>query len=248
MKIKWVFRFFFGVFIVWPGSCAWLYAEPKKGPIEVQVEVTEVDHVRASSLGIEWVDRLGVAERSPFDISEIGIIDRLTGLHADLHFLMEEGAAELLANPNLVTDSGTTATFRAGGEIPYIMSSALGSTHVEFKPYGVTLEIRPVLLASGHVQMKIKAAVSSPDQTSGVMLSGNRVPALLDREATSNVTVSQGTTVTLAGLVQTQKDETVRGVPVLRKLPLLGALFRWKTARYRRSTVIMFVTPHVREL
>ena len=119
----------------------------QKIPIEVQVEVNEVDNAKAASLGVDWIDSVVLQEASPAGVVSLGSVARLTGLKADLHYLMEEGAAQLLANPNLVTDSGTDATFHAGGEIPYITSSSLGTTHVEFKSYGVTLAVRPTLQA-----------------------------------------------------------------------------------------------------
>jgi pilus assembly protein CpaC len=114
---------------------------------------------------------------------------------------------------------------------------------VEFKPYGVELNVKPTVLDTGQIGVIIKAAVSTPDNANGVLLSGNRVPALLERQVTSNVTVSPGETITLAGLVQTHKEEIKRGVPFLSKVPLLGMFFRWTQKNFRRTTVIMFVTP-----
>jgi len=219
-----------------------LAAEDRRS-VEVQVEVTEIDQTKASSLGVNWFDTLTFAENVPADFKAVGSFSRLTGIQADLHFLIQEGAAELLANPNLITDSGTMATFEAGGQIPYITSSSLGSTHVEFKPYGVLLKIEPTVLDSGLIQMKVKASVSAPDETHGASLSGNTVPALFEREVTSDLTVRPGATITLAGLVQTQKDDVTKGVPLLRKIPILGSLFRWRQTHVRRTTIVMFMTP-----
>lgn len=213
--------------------------------IEINVEVAEVDHVKAASLGVEWLNTLSFEESPIAGVFQVGPIQRLTPLKADVRMLIEEGAAELLANPNLVTDSGTTATFHAGGQIPYITSSALGSTHVEFKPYGVMLEIRPQHLDSGHIELQLRASVSAPDQTNGVVISGTQVPALFERELSSNVTLRPDTTVTLAGLLQTQEEKKTYGVPMLRSIPIIGAIFRWRRTSFRRSTIIMFVTPHV---
>lgn len=213
--------------------------------IEVQVEVNEVDDAKASSLGVDWLDAASFAERTPAGIVAVGKVERLTPLQADVHFLIEEGAAELLANPNLITDSGTSAAFHAGGEIPYITSTSLGTTHVEFKEYGVILQILPRLTAEGRIQMRLKAGVSAPDNSAGTELSGNSVPALLSREVSSNVTVDPGATMTLAGLVQNQKSTAAAGVPVLRRIPVLGSLFRWKRTNFRRTSIIIFVTPRV---
>jgi Flp pilus assembly secretin CpaC len=90
--------------------------------------------------------------------------------------------------------------------------------------------------------------VSAPDPVNGVNLSGTAVPALLEREVTSIVTMNKGATMALAGLVQTHKEEQTRGVPFLRRIPLLGALFRWKRTNFRRSTILIFVTPETIQL
>jgi Flp pilus assembly secretin CpaC len=223
----------------------WCGRATAQGPIEVQVEVTEVDQLKASRLGVEWLNQITLSEKSPPGVVAVGSIGRLTSLKADLHMLIQEGAAELLANPNLVTDSGSKAEFHAGGEIPYITTAALGTSNVEFKPYGVGLKIEPTLLPNGRIQMGIEASVSSPDQTNGVGLSGNTVPALLERSVVSRVTVDSESTMTLAGLVQTHRERTESGVPFLRRIPLLGRLFRWRSERYRKTTVIVFVTPRL---
>lgn len=216
-------------------------------PLEVKVEVTEVDNSKASSVGVDWPGSIAVQE-TPHSLVQLGSFQRATGLQADVKWLIETGAAELLANPNLVTDSGTTATFHAGGQIPYVTHSSLGTTNVEFKPYGVLLKVQPSLLKSGEIRLKVQASVSAPDPTNGVVLSGITVPALLEREVTSSITLKEGATVALAGLVQSQKEELIRGVPFLRRIPLLGAFFRWKRTSFRRSTIIIFVTPEVIQL
>lgn len=236
-------RFYF-LLLLLVGGIDHLWAADKP-PIEVQVEVTEVDQMKASRLGVEWLDKISVSEQSPPGLGAVGAFERLSQIQATLHMLLEEGAAELLANPNLVADSGSQAEFHAGGEIPYITTAALGTSNVEFKPYGVGLKIEPELMPNGRIHMKVEAMVSSPDLTNGVGLSGNTVPALLERKVVSKVTVDSGSTMTLAGLVQTHKERSEGGIPVLRRIPILGWLFRWKKERYRKTTVIVFVTPRL---
>lgn len=241
-KIIPAFIFFVGCSWATPAMAA------KRRSIEVKVEVTEVDQMKASQLGIKWPETVVLSENGAAGVVSVGAIARTTALHADIHLLIEEGAAELLANPNLITDAGTTATFHAGGELPYMTSTNLGATNVEFKRYGVMLSIRPDVVQDSFIRLKIRAALSAPDGTNGVQLSGNTVPALAEREVTSNVTVSPGMTMTLAGLVQTRKEQIVHGVPILRRIPILGALFRWKKSNFRRTTVVVFVTPRFVDL
>jgi pilus assembly protein CpaC len=227
-----------------PFSAHALSARNEK-PLEVQVEITEVDHLKAASLGMEWPAQIGVEEVLPPTGVALGDFHRVTPLTMNLHALVQEGAAEILANPNLITDSGTVATFHAGGEIPYITSSSLGTTNVEFKTYGVGLKIQPTRQADQTIHLKVDASISAPDETNGVTLSGNSVPALLNRRVTSEVTMNSGTTLTLAGLIQTRKEETEAGVPFLRRVPVLGVFFRWKKTGFRRTTIVIFVTPRI---
>ncbi|MBV9080923.1 MAG: type II and III secretion system protein [Elusimicrobia bacterium] len=218
---------------------------PGRGaPVEIKIEVTEVDQNKALRLGLEWPASTHFSE-SAGSVLGVGRIDRMPQLQADLHHLVEEGAAEMLANPNLVTDSGTPASFHAGGQIPYITSSGLGTTHVQFKPYGVIVSIDPEAMADGRIRMKVKASISSPDPANGASFNGTVVPALREREVSSNVTLQGGGTLMLAGLVQTEKNRVESGVPVLRRIPLLGALFRWRRNEERKSTIIVFVTPRL---
>lgn len=219
-------------------------AAMRGGPVEVVVEVTEVDETKAAQLGVQWPAEISFSEKNGTALG-IGSFERLEGLKADLHLLIEEGAAETLASPNLVTDSGTPAAFHAGGQIPYITSASLGATHVEFKPYGVQVSVQPTIIDDGRIRMRVKAAVSAPDPSNGAVLSGTAVPALREREVNSNVTLRDGATMMLAGLRQTDHDNVVAGVPVLRKIPIIGALFRWKRTNERRTTIIVFVTPRL---
>jgi pilus assembly protein CpaC len=219
-------------------------AATRGGPVEILVEVNEIDEGKAARLGVEWPVRFRFAETNGTTVG-VGSIERLTNLQADIHLLIEEGAAESLASPNLVTDSGTQASFHAGGQIPYATTSSLGASNVQFKDYGVIVSILPVVLEDGRIRMKVKASVSAPDSTNAAVVSGTAVPALREREVESNVTLRAGTTMMLAGLAQTQKESVVSGVPVLRRIPLLGALFRWKRTNERRTTIIVFVTPRL---
>src|SRR5258707_543424 len=112
------------------GAAASSLAAPLPAPpIEVRVEVTEVDNTQAQQLGVEWVSDVSFQEKTSHGLVALGAFERAIPLKADVHFLIEEGAAQLLANPTLVTDSGTSARFRAGGEIPYITTTSLGATN-----------------------------------------------------------------------------------------------------------------------
>jgi pilus assembly protein CpaC len=224
-------------------SSATAAAEAKK-LIQIGVEVVEVDEQKSQNLGIQWMGTLHVSESSVPSLLKIGAITRDT-LFADLEFLEQHGAADLLANPKLVASDGTTATFHAGGELPYATSGSLGTVNVQFKPYGINLKISPTLVSTDSIAMAIDAEVSGPDNQNSVTLSGNTVPGIRSRTVSSQVTLGSGITLTLAGLIQTDKEWTRSGVPGLMHLPLLGRLFSYKTQTNQRTSVVIFVTPTI---
>ncbi len=223
-----------------------VFAADAEKMIQIGVEVVEVDEHKSQTLGIEWLSSLHVNEADVPAVLTLGTLTR-DHIFADLHALLQEGAADLLANPKLVTRDGTTATFHAGGEIPYITSASLGTTTVEFKPYGVHLQISPRVSPDGKIALSLEAEVSAPDTQNSVSLSGNTVPGISSREIRSDLTMEGGTTLTLAGLIQNEKQWTRRGVPFLSKIPLLGYLFSRKVQINKRTSIVVFVTPRVLE-
>ena len=234
--------------------CLWLsraQAAPTPAPapvpdklIQIGVEVVEVDENKLQQLGIEWLNTLNITESAVPAVLTIGTLTR-DKIFADLHAMLQEGAADLLANPKLITRDGTTATFHVGGEVPYMASAALGTTTVEFKPYGVHLQISPRLKPDGHIALSLEAEVSALDPQNGVSLSGNTVPAISSRQVRSQIDMTSGTTLTLASLIQNEKQWVRQGVPFLGRIPLLGYLFSSKTLIHKRTSIVVFVTPRV---
>jgi pilus assembly protein CpaC len=220
------------------------YAAKNADPalIQIGVEIVEVDEKRAHTLGIDWISSVRLEESAIPSLLKVGTINR-SALFADLQLLSEQGAADLLANPKLVTREGTTASFHAGGEFPYAVAGSLGTVSVEFKAYGVDLKINPHLDDSGRIALSIQAEISGPDPQNSVTLAGNTVPGIRSRHISSELSLAPGDTLTLAGLIQTQKETVRRGIPGLMHIPILKYLFSHKTEIRRRTSVIAFITP-----
>jgi pilus assembly protein CpaC len=221
-------------------------AEKPKPLIQIGVEVVEVDEQRAMNLGIQWFNTLHIQEASVPSLFEVGTLTR-GAIFADLQFLEQNGAADLLANPKLVARDGTSATFHAGGEIPYATAASLGTVTVEFKAYGVDLKVSPHLNEQDQIELSVDAEVSGPDSQNGVTLSGNVVPGIRSRKASSELTLAPGATLTMAGLLQNDKEWTREGVPVLMHIPFLKYLFSHKVKSTRKTSIVIFVTPTILE-
>lgn len=214
--------------------------------IQIGVEVVEVDEQKAHNLGIQWLNVLHVSESGVPALLSVGTLTR-DAIFADLKFLESQGAADLLANPKLVARDSTDASFHAGGELPYATAGTLGTVTVEFKPYGVDLKINPHLNAQGRIEMSVEAEVSGPDSQNGVTLSGNVVPAIRSRRVSSQLTLAPGSTLTMAGLIQNDKEWIRDGVPGLMHVPFLKYLFSHKVETHRKTSIVVFVTPTIIE-
>jgi pilus assembly protein CpaC len=219
--------------------------------IQIAIEVAEVSNNKARNLGIQWLDSIHVEEAAS-PVGKLKVISNLGDLtrgqiFTDLKLLVNKGAAELLANPKLVSKSGGSAVFKAGGQIPYISSGGMGQVGVEFKEYGILLEIQPRFVDSGDIETILNAEVSAPDGSVGVTLSGNTVPGILQRKVSTQVVVKPGSTITIAGLLQTKKEKVVQGIPFLSEIPIIGVLFGSHSWVNNKTTVVIFLTPTIVE-
>jgi pilus assembly protein CpaC len=162
------------------------------------------------------------------------------GLAAQLQALEQKGTATVLAEPQLSTRSGYKATFHAGGEIPYSVATVNGVT-VQFKPYGIRLDIEPRVARSGAIRAVIDSEVSSIDSS----VSTTSGPALLTRRTRTEFNVKPGETIVLAGLLQRTNSTDIDSVPLLGNVPILGALFRSKRFQNKETELVVLVTPHL---
>ncbi len=210
--------------------------------IQIAVEAVEVQTSRMRELGIRWSETLSAEEATIPGLFKVGRLDRLTQVRADLKAMMISGDAQLLANPKLITKSGSSASFLSGGQLPFVAKSGLHGPTVEWKDYGGILDIRPVVDGEW-IDAEIRAGVSLIDWANAVVASDIKIPALTTRTVTSRVRVKAGETLTIAGLVETRKEHHVQGIPVLGELPVVGPLFSHQTWENRKTTLVMFLTP-----
>ncbi|WP_310498707.1 type II and III secretion system protein family protein [Sandarakinorhabdus sp.] len=160
--------------------------------------------------------------------------------------LEQQGLIRTLAQPNIVALSGETATFLAGGEFPVPVGVALnGQVSIEFKQFGVGLAFTPTLLEDGLVNLVISPEVSSLDPAAGIDIAGLRVPGLKVRRARTTLELRDGETFALAGLIQSDFKDTVRAVPLLGKVPIIGALFRSTDFDRQETELVILVTPRI---
>src|SRR5690606_30692729 len=121
-----------------------------------------------------------------------GPLIRMLPFAAQIHTLVTAGHARLLAQPSLLTMSGETANFLAGGEIPVAIPQDGGRVLVEWKPYGVMLEVTPIVDTQGRVEVAIVAEASTLDWENGIRLNNLLIPALGVRRTESRLRINDG--------------------------------------------------------
>jgi len=163
--------------------------------------------------------------------------------------LKEEGLLKVLAEPTLITLSGKTANFLAGGEfpIPVPQSVAAGGTTItiEYKPFGVALNFTPTVLSNKKINMVVAPEVSDLDFSNALTASGFVVPSITTRRVSTVIELADGQSFAIAGLLKDDVREIVSKFPLLGDVPILGALFRSSTFRKNETELIVIVTPHL---
>ncbi len=169
------------------------------------------------------------------------------GVRADalLQALEERGVVRRLAEPNLTTLSGDTASFLAGGEFPIPVASNLGNVSVEFKKYGVGLAFTPTVLGDGVINLKIEPEVSQIDPTTTITVGAITIPALIVRRANTTVELRDGQSFAIAGLLQSISTADQKQLPWLADVPVLGALARSASYQKKETDLVIIVTPRI---
>ncbi|MDR1434202.1 hypothetical protein [Candidatus Endomicrobiellum devescovinae] len=206
--------------------------------IEISVEVTEMYENKARSLGTELPDSISISEFNIPSILESGSWGRDTKFFTTLKVLEENGAAKVLSQPKLVTKPGANAKFMVGGEIP-IVATGVGTSSVKWKEYGIIIDIKPTVSKDGKIDIVIEIELSRIDHS--VQVAGG-YPAIRKRKASSHLQIKDGDTMVLAGLIETTKTKTRKGVPFLCNIPVLGLLFGVTRYNEEKTNVLIFVT------
>ncbi len=162
-----------------------------------------------------------------------------------LRALEEKGIIRTLAEPNLVSLSGDTASFLAGGEFPIPVSSRDNEVTVEFKKFGVSLDFTPTVLGDGLVNLRVRPEVSALDRGNGIRASNIDIPGISVRRADTTVELHDGQAFAIAGLLQNNYTNDVRQTPWIGNVPVLGSLFSSKRYQRNETELIIIVTPRL---
>ena len=180
--------------------------------------------------------------------------------------LASNSTAKVLQTPRVQTSHAVPATFFNGEQVPYQGSSGggygggyggyggygggYGGGYTQFLNVGITLDVTPYITPDDLVVMDIQQTISELDgfiDMGGGQQgsSGQKAPQTTEREASSTISVRDGDTILLGGFIRDAKTDTESGVPFLKDIPLLGSLFKNKSATSKRSELLVLIRPTI---
>ena len=166
---------------------------------------------------------------------------------------MKKSLVKILAEPTITAVSGQEGSFLAGGKIfiPVPQSSSTGATAItlEEKEFGVGIRFLPTVLEDGLINLRVTPEVSELSQTGTTLtsLSGQStlLPSITTRRASTTVQLRTGESFAIGGLIKNNVSESIKAVPFLGEIPVLGALFRSTAFQTERSELLFIVTPRL---
>jgi pilus assembly protein CpaC len=168
------------------------------------------------------------------------------GITAQLGFLEGNNLARVLAKPTLIAQSGQTASFLAGGEIPIpVPSGGSNSISIQYKEFGVKLQLTPTILSNERIALKVAPEASDLDYAQGVTINDISVPALRTRRADTFVELADSESFVIGGLVSRSTLSNVKKVPLLGDLPILGTFFKNLDYSQEETELVIIVTPRL---
>lgn len=235
----------------------------------VSVTVAEVRLDDTETLGFSWIldqFRLGgynvaLASQNGTSATGGGIVAKITSRNSSTSALLNVMAAttkaKILANPSILARNGESATIQVGQDVPIITQQQQGTLtstvpggaaqsnilqSIQYRNTGVILKVKPVIHAGGRIDLDVEQEVSAAvENKTGV----TSTPIFSNRKLTTKLSVADGTTVLLGGLMRQDNSVTDSGIPLLKDIPFAGHLFKSSTDQRIRTELIVLVTPYV---
>jgi type IV pilus assembly protein PilQ len=202
----------------------------------IQARLEEISRTRLKEMGInpDSLSRLNIIKDSSENIEKIEFTWPDT-----LKMLEEEGASEILANPSLLTLDRKKAKLIIGDQIPVKLERVEDDKTVSSLSYidaGIVLEFLPKIINNNQVLLEIKPSVNSIGQ-----VISNGLPAVNSRSAETTVILEEGEMLALGGLIKEDEIRSLRALPIISELPLLGGLFKSEEKRKMHTELMIFI-------
>lgn len=245
--------------------------QPSKSAL-IEVTVAEVDITDSNSLGVAWALNGGTSgSGSSIGTTLAGtsatlggtgglVVNYLSGsgkVAATLSALAALTHVSVLSTPRIMARNGETATIEVGAQVPIVTSQlsnantqVAGSTGttagvlqtIQYLPTGVILKVKPIIHSGNRVELDVSQEVSSANPTSTGVSSS---PTIATKKVDTKLSIRDGATVLLGGLMSTSDTKNDSGIPLLKDIPGLGQLFRTNSDQIIKTELIVLITPYI---
>lgn len=238
-----------------------LVQQMDRAPLEVMIEATiaEVTLRDSENLGIllDFDSDRAVASNQTVVKSDNGglffnLIRSRGQIMARVNALASNNRLQVLSSPRLVTASGKPAAISVGTQVPIITAQETASGQVggntsilqsiQYRDTGVILNIEPVINSNRRVELTVSQQVSSAQANN---LSGVQSPLIINRSLQTTLSLNDGETALLGGMIQENFSRGDSGIPYLKDIPILGNLFKSGSHSIDRTELIVLITPYI---
>jgi general secretion pathway protein D len=238
-----------------------LVQQMDRAPLEVMIEATiaEVTLRDSENLGIimDYDSERTPAQNQTVVKSDAGglffnLIRSRAQIMARVNALASNNRLQVLSSPRLVTASGKPAAISVGTQVPIITAQETaagqvgGNTSIlqsiQYRDTGVILNIEPVINSNRRVELTVSQQVSSAQAND---LSGVQSPLIINRSLQTTLSLNDGETVLLGGMIQENFSRGNSGIPYLKDIPILGNLFKSGSHSIDRTELIVLITPYI---
>jgi general secretion pathway protein D len=230
----------------------------------IEVTVAEVTLTDNDTLGVEWILSLGATPNEIIRNTGTGIgttgftftvLNRAGITRLVLNALASNNRVKVLSTPKLLARSGGEARIQVGAQVPIVTSQGTSSQlqqagtsailqSIQYRDTGVILTVKPTIYAGNQIDLEIKQEVSEAVQNT---TSGLSTPVINNRTVSTQLSLQDGATVLLGGLIMENSSSTSSGIPGLKDIPGVGFLFGTQQVAKTRSELFVFITPYIME-
>ncbi len=225
----------------------------------IEATIAEVKLNDELKYGVEWFFASGDFSATQASNTAGAVTSQFPGLsltyfqtstEVALNALESVTDVQVLSSPKLVVLNNQTATLQVGDQVPVATQSAVSINDtsapivnaVQFRDTGVILEVTPRINKNGIVLLEVNQEVSNVVSTTS---SGIDSPTIQQRKVSSTVTIADGQTIALGGLIEDTQSQGKSGMPGVSRIPVVGTLFGSQSSTARRTELLIFITPHI---
>jgi general secretion pathway protein D len=230
----------------------------------IEVTIAEVTLSDKETLGIEWLIKdLNLGGLTGTLTSSLGVANSTTGLtyafnsagqtRAVLNAFASNSQVNILSSPRVMVKSGESASINVGTDVPIVTSQSSDSTtvrsgttgilqQIQYRRTGIILHVKPTVHAGNRIDLEVNQEVSLAQENT---ISSISSPSISNRSVETKLSLSDGGSVLLGGLISSNTNRGHSGIPILKDLPLIGSIFRSDKQTYDRTELMIVIVPYV---